>query len=528
MEIRGIDVSSDNGRPNWAKVKQDGIQFAILRCHQKYGVEASFEYNYKNAVKNGIAVGVYKYSYAHNVEEAKQEAKAVLSTLNGLTLQLPVFYDLEEEFQFQYGKQKIESIAKAFLDEIQNGGYSVGIYCNKNWYNNALSKTLKKYDLWIASVPIESQDTGVMVNHLRPDKVMAWQYSWKGKVSGIEGNVDMDLLIDDSWIKGESSAEEEETSGITAEDILRIMRGWIGLSRSEGTHKVIIDTYNSYPVLPGGYAVNYSDAYCDTTVSAAFIKAGNVDIIGGIECGVERHVAKFIKEGIWYEDGNMVPVPGDIIVFNWDEFAQPNDGFSDHIGIVESVDEKSKTIITIEGNISGGVVGRRTCPIGWGYIRGYARPRYAKRSADGTVEPQKTIAEIAAEVLDGKWGVGSDRIAKLVAAGYDATVVQNMVDEIVQAEAEAKKEVEPEPVEESGSGPSNVPKWVGRVTAYRLNVRTWAGKKYPNIESYPVLSKGNLVDVCDKVVADDDADWYYVRIAGQFYGFVSADFILRA
>ena len=174
--------------------------------------------------------------------------------------------------------------------------------------------------------------------------------------------------------KYDAEQKEGEAVGVTAETILNIMRSWIGLSRPAGTHKVIIDTYNAHTPRARGYAVGYSDAYCDTTISAAFIKANAVDLIGGTECGVEEHVKLFAKAGIWIEDGTIVPQAGDIIVFNWDDSTQPNDGYSDHIGIVESV--SGSTITTIEGNMNGGVVGRRSIPVGYGYIRGYARPKY--------------------------------------------------------------------------------------------------------------------------------------------------------
>ena len=175
---------------------------------------------------------------------------------------------------------------------------------------------------------------------------------------------------------------------ITAEDVLNVMRGWIGMSRSAGTHKPIIDLYNSHKPLARGYSVKYTDAYCDTTVSAAFIKLNATDMIGGTECGVEEHVQLFKKAGIWHEDGSIKPKPGYIIVFNWDDSLQPNDGYADHIGVVESV--PGDKITTIEGNMNGGVVGRRTIPIGYGYIRGYAIPKYAGAKTKTQTEVKET------------------------------------------------------------------------------------------------------------------------------------------
>lgn len=210
--------------------------------------------------------------------------------------------------------------------------------------------------------------------------------------------------------------------GVTAQQIIDIMDSWVGLSRAKGTHKPIIDLYNSHKPLARGYAVGYNDSYCDTTVSAAFIKAGAVDLIGGTECGVEEHVKLFKKAGIWIEDGTITPEKGDIVVFNWDDATQPNDGYSDHIGVVRSVG--SKNFETTEGNMSGGIVGHRTVAIGWGYIRGFARPKYSKATNSTPKEDKKpTEANTSSQTYTVKSGDNLTKIAKKY-----GTTVQVLVD----------------------------------------------------------------------------------------------------
>lgn len=521
--MKGIDVSSWQKKPNWEQVKLSGIQFVILRCHQKTGIDASFNYNYENAKRNGFRIGAYKLTYATNIAESEAEADAVIEVLKGKQLDLPVYFDLEDENADlkKQSNSKIEQIAEAFLTKIQNAGYAVGIYCNMDWYNTKITDSLKsKYKFWVASVP--SNDNGTKVDRLKPTAVrnlLMWQYSFNGKVPGITGGVDMDELYEEDLVL---IGEEPQTVGVTAEDILKIMRGWLGLSRAAGTHKIIIDTFNSYLPHPRGYAVSYTDDYCDTTVSAAFVKAGDVNIIGGIECGVEEHVRKYINEGIWIEDGTITPKPGDIIVYNWNENKQPNNGFSDHTGIVETVGNGSFT--TIEGNMNGGLVGRRTVRVGDGYIRGFARPKYAQKSSSGeTVIVYKTIDEVAREVIAGKWGNGVDRVSKLINAGYNPTIVQARVNDIM-AGTNTPTQTQQDTTQDSISRER---KFTGKVTADKLNVRTWAGTSNPRITSYPSLSKGNLVDVCDTVKDANGADWYFIKIAGQFFGFVSAQYIER-
>lgn len=219
------------------------------------------------------------------------------------------------------------------------------------------------------------------------------------------------------------------TMARTAEGVLNVMRSWLGYNESNGKFKAIIDLYNSVKPLPRGYKVRYSDEWCDTCVSAAAIQAGCADLIGR-ECGVEAHVNIFKEKGIWIEDGSITPKPGYVIVYNWDKATQPNNGYSDHIGYVESV--SNGKITAIEGN-KGEAVARRVMPVGWGYIRGYAAPKYDAAPVSTNPTSRKSIEELAKEVLNGKWGNGLDRRNRLSAAGYDPSAVQAKVNEMVKS-----------------------------------------------------------------------------------------------
>lgn len=219
---------------------------------------------------------------------------------------------------------------------------------------------------------------------------------------------------------------EKKTMGKTAEGVLNVMRGWLGFNESNGRFKEIIDLYNSVKPLPRGYAVNYSDEWCDTCVSAAAVKAGCEELIGR-ECGVEKHIEIFKQKGIWIEDGTITPKPGYVIAYNWDKSTQPNDGNADHIGYVESVSNSNITVI--EGN-KGEAVARRVIPVGWGYIRGYAAPKYDAATATPVPSTsEKSVEEVAKEVLAGKWGNGEERKKRLKAAGYDYAAVQAKVNQ---------------------------------------------------------------------------------------------------
>jgi N-acetylmuramoyl-L-alanine amidase CwlA len=158
------------------------------------------------------------------------------------------------------------------------------------------------------------------------------------------------------------------------DEIVAIMQSWVGKNEADGSFKTIIDTYNSEKPLAAGYTVKYTDAWCDTTVSAAAIKAGISRDVFPRECGCGRHIELFKKIGAWVENDAYVPLPGDVIFYDWeDSGVGDNTGAADHVGLVESCD--GKTSVVIEGNKSN-AVGRRTLAVNGKYIRGFAAPKY--------------------------------------------------------------------------------------------------------------------------------------------------------
>ena len=207
-------------------------------------------------------------------------------------------------------------------------------------------------------------------------------------------------------------------------------RAWLGKKEADGSHKEIIDVYNSHKPLARGYAVKYTDAWCATFVSAVAIKCGLTDIIP-TECGCGQMIALFQKLGEWIENDAYVPSPGDVIFYDWqDSGSGDNTGWPDHVGIVETV--SGSTITVIEGNKSD-AVGRRMLQVNGKYIRGYGVPKYSSGSAAPTpATPSKTVDELVQEVLDGKWGNGTDRKDRLTAAGYDYSAVQVKVNALVK------------------------------------------------------------------------------------------------
>lgn len=239
---------------------------------------------------------------------------------------------------------------------------------------------------------------------------------------------------------------DKEDTTMTERQIRQAMvaraRKHIGCKESNGTHKQIIDIYNEHKPLARGYAVKYTDAWCATYGSAIAILEGHTDIIP-TECGCDAQIKLWQAKGRWQENDAYVPQPGDYVYYDWqDSGAGDNKGNSDHVGIVESCD--GKTITVIEGN-KNDAVGERTLAVNGRYIRGFGLPDYAskatKEAASTPSTGKKDVTTVAKEVLAGAWGNGDERKNRLTAAGYDYAAVQAEVNRLAKGGSSTKKSV---------------------------------------------------------------------------------------
>ena len=202
-KITCVDISEFQQGINFNKMKSDGIKAVIIRAG--YGRESSqkdsmFESHYKNAKSENMMIGVYWYSYADSVGDAEKEAKACLECINNKSLDMPIYYDLEDNSQTKLGKAKLTEIAERFCETIKKSNYRAGVYANLNWFNNYLDydKLKKKYSIWLAQYN--------SVNELNCD---IWQNSSTGKINSYGGNIDTNVIFNDSvFSKSESKVEK--------------------------------------------------------------------------------------------------------------------------------------------------------------------------------------------------------------------------------------------------------------------------------------------------------------------------------
>lgn len=188
--VKGIDVSVWQGAIDWQKVAQSGVKFAIIRSSSGPRVDKLFDYNITEASNAGIYVGVYHYCYAMTPEEAREEARHFINTIKPYKIDFPVMFDFEDNSQAKLGKEKLTAIAEAFLSEVKAAGYYPMIYSYRNWLElNLDMDKLAEYEVALAEWNVETP------KYKRPYGI--WQYSCKGKISGIEGDVDLDLCFKD-------------------------------------------------------------------------------------------------------------------------------------------------------------------------------------------------------------------------------------------------------------------------------------------------------------------------------------------
>ena len=187
-----IDVSKWQEDIDWEKVKEAGVNYAMLRLGTQRNVDedsvidAYFEKNIKEAHENGIKVGVYYYTYANDIEDAKVQAKWVKEQLKNYNLELPVAFDWEcwRKFNdFHISLHDLNEIARTFLSELEKDGYKVVNYGSKSYLERIW--VLDEYDIWLAHYTKET--------NFSKDYVM-WQFTDSGLLNGVKGPVDFNYL----------------------------------------------------------------------------------------------------------------------------------------------------------------------------------------------------------------------------------------------------------------------------------------------------------------------------------------------
>lgn len=383
MAKKVIDLSKFNPVKSWPQVKL-AVDAVVLRLGYRGATTGTITYDpkfheYADACKkHGIPIMIYFFPCSISTEEAHTEAKFIISAAAKLDLCGPIWIDSEVVYRDRSGradnlsKERRTRYLNTIIEDLRAAGYDCGVYASTNWFKNNLNDAgLIDCRRWIA-------DWSDRCSYSTFDYHM-WQYTSKGRVPGIDGDVDISECYLHLDISGQTQAVK---SGVTRQDIVDQMCSWEGWSECNSKYKTIIDIYNYYlptAVKSGtlNYAVRYTDEWCATAASAAYIQAGAPELFP-IECGCPRTITLAKKMGIWKENDGYIPKPADAILYDWqDSGSGDNQGIPDHIGIVIEVSKSAGNITVMEGN-KDERVGRRILKIDSRYIRGFVSPKFAE------------------------------------------------------------------------------------------------------------------------------------------------------
>lgn len=554
-EIKGIDVSRWNGKINWKTVANYGMGFAILRITEKGNViDSTFEPNYKGCIENKIPVGVYKYSYATTIAQIKDEANVVVKTMNKRKLDYPVFLDIEDKCQENLSDDLMMKMIEAFRAIIIKAGYKFGIYCGYSWYQNQLPEGAKKYDCWVARY--SSNDDGSLPERLRVSAstgVVGWQYSSSATLPGIPTKVDRSVFYKDysktsTNTSNNNSNKTPQGSDNMANNIIQniindAVSFAVGIANdnSHGYSQAVRSLYNI--TNPKSFDCS---SLCCTAYYYAFLKNGLTE------------QANYLKSHCSYTGNmlNMLNVGFEIVARNQTAHAQMQKGdlelnVTHHVAMAIDRDNivhaRSSEGTTNTIDDSGNEI--RTQPW-YNYSHGWThRLRFTGKGLNlSNIKPSTTTYKkwVGAATKNGTDvfanSTGTSKLSTypklnkgnlvdvigVSGTRYQVKIADKFVGYVEKSNIKDPNAVTTKPTT-STSKPASKTKYpfVGEVTASELNVRTGAGTNYGKLSSYPILKRGNLVDVLKAKKDTSGNKWYQVRIAGKYTGYVSAQYIKK-
>ena len=319
-------------------------------------------------------------------------------------------------------------------------------------------------------------------------------------------------------------------------DVVNLVNSWEGRNEADGTHKYIIDIYNSHLPHPRNTKMQYNWAWCACTWSALAVKLGYTDIMP-IEISCYYIIEEAKKMGCWQENDAHIPGIGDGVLYDWDDNGVgDNTGNPDHIGTVIYVNKESGYMVVMEGNYSNAVK-KRTIMINGRFIRGFICPKYTGNGAElpPTQSGGKDIKTVAREVIAGQWGNGDARKKNIEAAGYNYKEVQDMVNQILNGSA-VQPSTPTQPQEQPTSKKVVAGAYADKFnkslagtykTTANLYMRHGAGT---NKKSMVVIPNGTKVKCYGYYSVSNGVKWLYIQVTidgVQYTGFSSSVYLKR-
>lgn len=575
MSTKIIDISYWQGNLDFKKLKSAGINYIILRAGYRTTKDQRFDQYVKACQSAGIKIiGAYWFSYALNTIQAKNEATICINACKPYNIPT-IFYDFEYDTVkkakaqgITLGSKECNDFTIAFCDTVKAAGIAPGYYCNDDYYKTMYSDRVKNkgYYLWYAHYKSDYS------YHESPISCDIFQYSSRARLAGFNQNFDGDICynpkllgnstnssISSNTNKGNNTMTNKTTKEQAINAVIKTAQNEIGYlekkSNAQLNSKTANAGYNNFTKYWRDiYPAYQTEPWCAAFVSWCFMKAFGLTM-----------AKKLLKHwpyvycptlgSLFTKNAN--PKVGDIVIFY-------RSGEFRHTGLVTKV--RGDKFWTIEGNTSGasGIVANGGGVCAKSYYNSklpgtkFCTPNYSlvtsivSGNSSTSIPTTPTNTKNYLTVGD-KGGAVKTLQTKLNKVGYkldvDGIYGDNTLKAIKSFQTKYKKELEVDGVagkntiskldsviaakskntsSTTSKAPSKVRKFVGRIKDNASPVRKNPGQKYDQLTSYPILNKGDLVDVCDTIKSASGNDWYYICIGGKIYGYIFSGHVDKA
>lgn len=567
MSTKLIDISYWQGNLDFKKLKSAGINYIILRAGYGTTKDSRFDQYAKACQSVGIKIiGAYWFTYALNVAQAKNEATICINACKPYNIPT-IFYDFEYDTVkkakaqgITLGSKECNDFTIAFCDTVKAAGIAPGYYCNDDYYKTMYSDRVKNkgYYLWYAHYKSDYS------YHESPISCDIFQYSSRARLAGFNQNFDGDICynpkllgnstnssISSNTNKGNNTMTNKTTKEQAINAVIKTAQNEIGYlekkSNAQLNSKTANAGYNNFTKYWRDiYPAYQTEPWCAAFVSWCFMKAFGLTM-----------AKKLLKHwpyvycptlgSLFTKNAN--PKVGDIVIFY-------RSGEFRHTGLVTKV--QGDQFWTIEGNTSGasGIVangggvcaksyynsklpGTKFCTPNYSLVTSIVSGNFSTSipttptntknyltvgdKGDAVKTLQTKLNKVGYKLtVDGIYGDNTLKAVKSFQTKYkkelevDGVAGKNTISKLDSVIAAQNKKIS----STTSKVPSKVRKFVGKVNKNNEPVRKNPGKKYAQLTSYPILNKGNLVDVCDTVKSASGNDWYYICIGGKIYGYI--------
>ena len=570
MSIKLIDISYWQGNLDFKKLKNAGINYIILRAGYGTTKDAKFDQYAKACQSVGIKiVGAYWFTYALNTTQAKNEAKLCMDICKPYNIST-IFYDFEYDTVKKaktkgvtLGSKECNDFTIAFCDTIKTAGLTPGYYCNTDYYNNMYSDRVKKkgYIFWLAHYKSDYS------YHEAPITCDIFQYSSRAKINGFNQNFDGDICYNLSFLDKSNTKEGDKVTVVTTKNVRMSNCGHDENNRYHGGKagdqtgtEWYLRAWYSYP---WNYIIRWKDRTLGNLFADLAIEAANNNLVG---------YDQYERSTFWTHLKASNYRPSQITIACETDCSAGTIALIKAVGYLKGIPELQKctatytedmmnyfnssngkkyfTVLTgkyltnssyaMRGDINLNTKRHVNITVDNGVNCGLSSSTTTSSTTSTTTVTKNylTVGDKGSDVktlqtklnkvgyklaVDGEYGSATKSAVtsfqKKYGLAQDGVAGKNTITKLDAVIAAQSKNTASTSATKT---PSKARKFVGKINKNNAPVRKNPGKNYDKLTSYPVLNKGNLVDVCDTVKSASGNDWYYIKIVNKYYGYIYA------